>query len=263
MIAKPVSGEFYDGVVADYYDLLVPEDEYGSFSFFEDAIRDGGEPALELGCGTGRPIVSYRQGGLDVEGLDSSTDMLEQCRRKAREHGVDVQLHHARMESFSLERRFRTIFVVSSSFMILRDDETARRALGAIYRHLLPGGRVLIPLHIPQLAPGQVVGGDWFPNREAATRDDGSVVCCLGRLARFDEREQIIETTNRYQCSRDGRVEHEEDRSFVLHWHTQPQFRTMLEAAGFGDVRAVRGDWQPSAPDDPVFIFVGRRNDGS
>ena len=94
---------FYTGFVADHYDLLVPEDEGGSYVFFENAIREAGGPALELACGTGRPILAFRSKGLDVEGIDSSADMLERCRRKAREMGVEVALHEQRMDEAAME----------------------------------------------------------------------------------------------------------------------------------------------------------------
>ena len=249
---------FYTGFVADHYDLLVPEDEGGSYVFFENVIREAGGPALELACGTGRPILAFRSKGLDVEGIDSSADMLERCRRKAREMGVEVALHEQRMESFELDRRFRTVFVVSGSFMLLPDDESVLRSLRAIHRHLEPGGRVYLAMHLPALGKGFQPGRDWVVNRKA-TREDGKVAQCLARLARFDEAERVFETTLRYQLLDDGEVEYEEDRDFLLHWHTQPQFPALLEEAGFEDVRALRDDGEPSEPDDHAFNFVGRR----
>jgi ubiquinone/menaquinone biosynthesis C-methylase UbiE len=73
----PDRSQFYTGFVAECYDLLIPDDEAGSYRFFQQAIEAKGEPALELGCGTGRPLLGYLEAGLDVEGLDSSADMLE------------------------------------------------------------------------------------------------------------------------------------------------------------------------------------------
>ena len=46
-------------------------------------IAGFGEPALELGCGDGEPLLDLRAMGLDVEGLDSSADMLDRCRTAA------------------------------------------------------------------------------------------------------------------------------------------------------------------------------------
>ena len=48
-----------------------------------------------LGCGDGDPLLALRAEGLDVEGLDSSADMLDRCRVRADAAGLDVVLHHA------------------------------------------------------------------------------------------------------------------------------------------------------------------------
>ena len=50
-------------------------------------------PALEIGCGTGRLTIPYLEAGLDVEGLDSSGQMLEICRTKAAARGLLPVLH--------------------------------------------------------------------------------------------------------------------------------------------------------------------------
>lgn len=88
---------FYTGLIADLYAPLRSEspdpEPYARF------IAASGEPALELACGDGDPILELRRRGLDVEGLDASPDMLERCRRAAAEHGVDVVLHHQTMEN--------------------------------------------------------------------------------------------------------------------------------------------------------------------
>ena len=73
--------QFYTGIVAEIYAPLrssVPDVEpYTRF------IAQSGEPALELGCGTGDPLLDLRARGVDVEGLDASADMLVRCRAEA------------------------------------------------------------------------------------------------------------------------------------------------------------------------------------
>lgn len=57
--------DFYTGVVAELYEPLKSESpdpaEYGQF------IEQYGEPALELGCGDGEPLLDLRKRGFDVE----------------------------------------------------------------------------------------------------------------------------------------------------------------------------------------------------
>ena len=145
--------DFYTGLVARIYGPLrsaVPDHRpYRAF------IAASGEPALELGCGDGDPILDLRARGVDVEGLDSSADMLEGCRRAAADRGLEVTLHHGLMETMDLGRRYRSIYLAGPTFNLLADDTAAAQALGRIHAHLEPGGSALIPLFVPELTPAQ------------------------------------------------------------------------------------------------------------
>src|SRR6478752_10117478 len=90
--ALPVN-QPYDGLVAEAYDVWLPPDgRYDDRDFYRDLIRKGDGPALELGCGNGRLLVGYLADGLDVEGVDSSADMLDICCFHAEAAGHDVAL---------------------------------------------------------------------------------------------------------------------------------------------------------------------------
>lgn len=81
---------FYTGIVADAYAGL-------KGSSFDPAryrvfVVANGQPGLEIGCGDGQPLLDLRADGLDVEGVDSSADMLERCRANALSRGIEVRL---------------------------------------------------------------------------------------------------------------------------------------------------------------------------
>ena len=130
----------YTGIVAETYDLLVTNDAIGDAEYFRAVIRDRGEPALEIGCGTGRLLLDYVADGLDVEGVDPSPDMLRICRRKMEQRGLTVTVHMQAMQSLDLARRFQTLFVPAGSFMLLTDRGDAEHALARFYAHLGPRG---------------------------------------------------------------------------------------------------------------------------
>lgn len=110
--ALPVNAH-YDGLIAQAYDCWLPPDgDYDDRDMYREAIERGDGPALELGCGNGRLLLDYRNRGLDVDGLDSSADMLAICRADAA--GVDVTLHHADWTSLDLPRRYATIYTPRS-----------------------------------------------------------------------------------------------------------------------------------------------------
>ena len=64
------------GLVARYWGAF--ETEGGpEFVYYKKLIEMTGQPALDLGCGSGRLLLSLLQSGLDVDGCDYSEDILE------------------------------------------------------------------------------------------------------------------------------------------------------------------------------------------
>ena len=47
---------------------------------FFGRLVEAGQPALDLGCGTGRLLVPWVAAGLDVDGVDAAPDMITACR---------------------------------------------------------------------------------------------------------------------------------------------------------------------------------------
>ena len=122
--------DFYTGIVAELYGPLksVAQDPEPCAAF----VQEAGLPGSELGCGDGDPLLYLRRRGLDVEGVDSSADMLQRCRRRARKQGVDVVVYHQRMEALDLPRRYRAIFLAGPTFNLLPDGSIALAAAPAL-----------------------------------------------------------------------------------------------------------------------------------
>lgn len=78
--------DFYTGIVVDAYAKLRSSTfEAGQYLEF---VRTYGEPALEVGCGDGEPLIDLCAAGLDVDGVDSFADMVERCRANAIARGI-------------------------------------------------------------------------------------------------------------------------------------------------------------------------------
>jgi SAM-dependent methyltransferase len=237
--------DFYTGVIAEAYAPLKsfsqdPE-PYAAF------VRETGGPALELGCGDGDPLLALRRYGLDVEGVDSSADMLARCRRRADEEGIAVTLHHQRMEALDLPRRFRAIFLAGPTFNLLPDDVTAEAALRGIRGHLADGGSALIPLHIPARTSADQIG-----QVRTATADDGAELRFSLVSEERDEDTRTQRALLRYERRGvDGNTVVE--RPWLLHWYTRAGFQKLAAAAGLITV-SVSGADGDSAREDATSV---------
>ncbi|MFI5732113.1 class I SAM-dependent methyltransferase [Kribbella sp. NPDC051587] len=73
-------GELFAGLAAEQWAATSRDDARADAAFYRDIIRAQGGRALELGCGTGRLLLTFLTEGLDVEGCDISADMLARPR---------------------------------------------------------------------------------------------------------------------------------------------------------------------------------------
>src|SRR2546423_14640019 len=78
-----MASELYDSFIADYYDESpVVSGRLQDVAFYRDAVREFGDPVLELGCGTGRITMALAEAGKRITGLDLSRRMLERAVKK-------------------------------------------------------------------------------------------------------------------------------------------------------------------------------------
>jgi len=240
--AVPVDpAHFYTGIVVDAYARLKAS------SFDADLYRDfvvaHGQPGLEIGCGDGQPLLDLRAGGLEVEGVDSSADMLERCRANALRRGMEVRLHDQRVEDLALHRRYSSIYFAGPTFTLLPDDETARRALQAIRRHLAADGMALIPLWVPDPTPTEELG-------VCRSHDDG-----LGVEVRYTP---VSETSDPVCRTRVTSTMYERvtatgtqvaEREWIIHWQTPSSFRRLCRETGLDVVHLVDDETGTAATD--------------
>ncbi|WP_217166683.1 class I SAM-dependent methyltransferase [Streptomyces sp. AC512_CC834] len=239
------AADFYTGIVAESYAPLKsfsPEpDPYAAF------VRAAGEPALELGCGDGDPLLALRRQGLDVAGVDSSADMLERCRERAAREGVTVTVHHQRMEELRLDRRFRAVFLAGPTFNLLPDDATAEAALRRVREHLTDDGTVLIPLHVPAPTPARELG-----TVRAAPAADGAELRFSMVSEERDEAARTQTAVLRYERHR-GDESTVVERAWALHWYRRSDFERLAVAAGLTPVSVTDADGA-EADDDTAYL---------
>lgn len=120
----------YRGLMASTWDLLRGDTSRWEDRFFYlEMIEQYGQPALDVGCATGRLLLDYLQHGIDIDGVDISPEMLALCTEKAGKMGLNPTLYLQAMENLALPRRYRTILVPPSSFQLILDPDQAAQSM--------------------------------------------------------------------------------------------------------------------------------------
>jgi len=250
----------YNGIIAEYWDLLRGDtSQWSSRPYFLQLIRESGQPALDIACGTGRLLLDYMAEGIDIDGIDYAADMIAVCRQKAEAAGLNPDLYVQKMEEMALPRRYRTIIVPSSSFLHLTDAKDARQALKRFYAHLEPGGLLAISMRVFDTDKPE---SEWELDQEAIRPSDGATVRRWFRCS-YDVPKRLQSTEDRYEIVKDGQIMASE--SFVgdpyLTWYTVDEAIALLQEASFVDVIAHADfKFEPAAVDETSYIVLGKRS---
>lgn len=264
----PMTGTWHFGLVARWWAEVNAPDP-AELEYLRAAISRFGEPALDLGCGTGRLLVPLLAEGLDLDGTDVSGDMVDWARDAAARAGIDAsgRLAVQAFDELDLPRRYGTIFSIGS-FAIGGNRARDERALHRIHDHLRPGGAAVLSFEI------------LLPDGEARLRDPARVfpspwpaTGSRGRLADGDELELLTRTISYDPATRCHGMEmrarlwsgtrlvrEEEGRQLLCTYYKPDDLVAMLGAAGFGDV-VVEGPYTGRAPDpsDDTIVVTARR----
>lgn len=99
-------------------------------------------------CGTGNPSVGLANIGYNVTVSDLSLDMLNQCRKKAKDENVNLRFIDRQLDwrdlTNRLSEKFDAIIIFGNSFYHLADDKSKTLTLKNIYRLLHEKGICII-----------------------------------------------------------------------------------------------------------------------
>ena len=250
----------YHGMVASSWDRMRETMSFPDRDFFQEVVRDNGDPGLIVGCGTGRLTLDFSSNGLVVDGIDISPEMVEIAERKARTLNLKPNFYVQHMEMLDLPQKYRSIIVPSSSFQLVPNLDDARAALEGFYRHLESGGTLVMSIwHI--MKEGDGTWGDWWKVVEVPKFEDGRMLRRWERSA-YDSSTHLRHTENRYEILVNDVVIYEEvhKRSPELRNYSIHDLTEMLESAGFENVHAVSEyTTDPATDSDGSFCISGTK----
>lgn len=263
-------GTWHYGLVARWW-AETNEAEPAEVAYYADAIRRFGEPALDVGCGTGRLLVPLLAAGVDIDGSDISSDMLAFAEAGARERGRLPRLTACPAHELALGRTYRTAFLCGV-FGIGATREQDREALRRIRDHLEPGGVLLIEHWLPYADRNEQEWARWLPgHRSNVPREwpaegdrrrmrDGDELELLTRLGSLDPlaQRQVLEL--RARLWHGGAIVREEASWLSENLYFAQEVLLMLSGAGFRDV-SIEGPHtgRPATDEDAAVVFVARR----
>jgi SAM-dependent methyltransferase len=241
----------WTGLAAKIWDPSGGDEPQADYPYIKQLLEQNPGVALDVGCGTGRLLVRYLKEGFEVEGIDTSADMLAICREKAAAQGLNPVLYEGYMQNLDLPRKYQVIYVPCGSFCLVTDRAQALETLRRFYDHLNPGGLLVFNLfwpfaeHAPLSSPELPKDTDWFSLWHHDLPDGSGTVYQSMKLVRVERVEQLLIAQRRYQLMRDDQFVAEETFDSSERWYYKYEMILMLEKFGFHEIQ-VKENWTDS-----------------
>ncbi len=217
----------------------------------ELAVESGG-PVLELACGTGRVAWQIAEAGHEVVGLDLHEGMLAAAEAKRSGYPSDTNARmrfvQGDMTGFELDQQFKLIYITFRSFQALLTPQAQRDCLRCAWRHLEPGGRLMLNLFDPRLSRCDV-DCDHPPEFYVVRNPVTGLEVEQRMIERFnDPLSQTFKMLGVMQeKDAEGNIVREEYERLDLRWTFRHEMRYLLELCGF-EVLAEYSDFDKSPP---------------
>jgi SAM-dependent methyltransferase len=244
----------YGTLATEIYEIDKPiGHSFGDVEYYAGLLAGVSGRILEPAAGTGRILIPLLEAGHEVEGLDTSPQMLAVCRQHCRDRGLDPVLHEADMTAFVRPGAYQAVIIPAGSVALLDGTPAAQQALACFRESLVPGGRVVIDVDPPLLVTEPEPVRYW-------RRD--SYLWTL-QVMHIEHDRAANQTTRllRYEKWQDGALIATELQWFRLqHWSLR-EFEGLLAGAGFTDILVTadhRHDRRPG-PDSDDWTFHATR----
>lgn len=220
-----------------FYDIDKPHPPPDALDFYLRYARIAGGAILEPMCGSGRFLIPLIQHGFNLTGADASPDMLNACRAKAKQLGIEPALFQQYLHQLNLPERYQLVMIPAGSFCLITEMVIAREGLRKIFEHLTPCGIFIVEID-QQLYQQDDQSNDDDENNAGRTvvAPDGAQIK-MQSAGQFDPLENIYQGENRYDLIKQGQVLETEWESFNLRYYDPQLFEKLLAEIGFVDIR--------------------------
>ena len=206
----------------------------GDIEYYKKCLKDESGLILEAGVGTGRMLIPLIQEGLRVDGVDLSSDMLNQCKVNLDKFNINTNLYHQDLTKMALPNKYNAIIMPTGSFCLLPKN-LIKTVLDSFLNHLENGGKIIIDLLLPlNFKENEVVSYDY-------QLQDNKGILFTSVSQSIDWIEQKTSYIHRYEMIENSFVTETEVSKFELHWYGIQEFELLLQMAGFKQINYILG----------------------
>ncbi|MGH2726570.1 MAG: class I SAM-dependent methyltransferase, partial [Actinomycetota bacterium] len=216
-------------------------------------------PVVELGVGTGRIAIPTATTGKHVIGVDVSTAMMDEGRKRAAAAGVAdlIEFREADMRSHVADPPVSLVTIPYRAFLhlIASDDQLA--CLDGVRRSLVPGGRLILNMFVPD--PYVVAAQDGRRSLHSEYTDERGRRCELWVTPEHEITTQRLTIRASVEAYDGDRLVDTTETALDIRMVYRYEMEHLLARSGFA-VEALYGDFdeRPLTEDCREMIWVAR-----
>lgn len=232
---------YYASLCTEVYELLHKETPLDELNFYLSYAKKD-QKILEALCGSGRFLIPFLNEGFDIEGIDSSKQMLDKLVLKRN----DAIIYRQDVLNLNLNKKYDYIFITSGSVSLFTDVSEVEKLFLMIKNILLPGGKFVFAV-------------DTIKNKE---KDDTDYVI-RSNLKLGENRKIIYKSKNHfdsitntqfydsiYELYENDALIQNELMDFQTHLYSLDEIKTLLSSSGFKNIKAFKNFNKDEAIDD-------------
>ncbi|ONI69434.1 SAM-dependent methyltransferase [Kribbella sp. ALI-6-A] len=166
--------------VSAWYDQTPRGDETVAVDLLAELSH--GESALEFAIGTGRIALPLAERGVRVDGIELSTDMVDQLRAKPGGSELDVVVGD--MAATTTGRTYPLVYLVFNTIFNLLTQDNQVRCFENAARHLTDDGVFLVEAAVPSA---------WLPSNQYVNAEQVESSYVVLDVCRYDPATQILD----------------------------------------------------------------------
>ena len=232
----------YGKLCALFYDATKQFANNIEVSFYESFIKNKKDKILEAMSGSGRLQIPLLERGYNVHGVDNSTIMLEHCKKRALDKGLNPVLFEQDIETMLLPETYNLVTIAVGSFQLITDKKIALNCLKNIRAHMYLGAEILIDFFIPETQ-------DNISNTREVSLDLETKIRLTTRY-KFDIISLKAFGFCNYELLINNKIKEEDLEIIEICWYTEEELKQLLIDAGFKIIKTYKEKFKSTVYSD-------------
>lgn len=238
---------YYGSLCTEMYEILhakAPEDELA----FYLSYAEKGMKILEPLCGSGRFFVPFLEKGYDISGIDLSSEMLAELKKKAPQANVC----NIDILKYEPTEKYDYIFISSGSVSLFTDMELCKKILLKLKDMVKPGGKFVFATDtVANICPDDK---DYEVSVSVKTKEGYDLI--LKEKHTYDAKTQTQYSPGIYELYDGDKLLQKEQMDFQTHLYKLGEIEPYLKEIGFSNVTVYSSFDKTIAKDNNAEMYL-------